>query len=186
MAGLPLLLERVTNLLRAEQRDSGLETALQPVHVSSLLYLSRANHYSDTPAGVTEYLGVTKGTVSQSLLVLERKGLIAKRPDEQDHRVIHLGLTDLGKRLLDQTWPSPRVREAVEALPESRRRLLAETLRELLGSLQKANGSRSFGVCKTCSLFEVLGGDRFRCGLTSERLGEEQSEKICREHEPAA
>ena len=186
MAGLPLLLERVTNLLRAEQRDSGLDAALQPVHLSSLLYLSRANHYSDTPAGVTEYLGATKGTVSQSLLVLQRRGLIAKRPDGQDRRVIHLELTDLGKRLLDQSWPSPRVREAVEALPEPRRKLLEETLRELLGSLQKANRSRSFGVCKTCSLFERLERNRFRCGLTSEPLSKEQSERICREHAPAA
>ena len=185
MGDLSLLLERLTNLLRAEQREGGSHVSLQPVHLSSLLYLSRANRYSDTPAGITEYLGSTKGTVSQSLLVLERKGLIAKRPDKRDGRVIHLELTDRGKRFLEDQWPSRHVREAVAMLPEPRLKKLQDALRELLTALQRAHGSRSFGVCRTCSLFERLGDGRFRCGLTLEPLAEVETGKICREHRAA-
>ena len=186
MAGLSLLLERLTNLLRAEQRIGGAQAALQPVHLSTLLYLSRANRYSDTPAGVTEYLGSTKGTVSQSLLVLERKGLISKRSDKRDRRVIHLELTHVGRRLIDRAWPSARVRDAVGTFSESRREQLEAALRDFLTSLQRAHDSRTFGVCHSCKLFERLGDGSFRCGLTAEPLSADQSEKICREHEPAA
>lgn len=186
MADLALLLERLTNLLRAEQRDAGADETLQPVHLSSLHYLSRANRYSDTPAGVTEYLGATKGTVSQSLLVLERKGLITKHTDEQDRRVTRLALTDMGKRFLSKNWPSSRVREALAGLPDQDREQLEEGLLSLLAALQRTNGWRSFGVCHTCQLFERLPGGRFRCGLTREPLVKAQTDKICREHEPAA
>ncbi len=186
MADLTILLERLTSLLRAEQREGASQAALQPVHLSTLLYLSRANRYSDTPAGLTEYLGSTKGTVSQSLLVLERKGLIVKRSDENDRRIIHLELTNEGTQLLVRTWSSLRVREAVSALSESRQKRLEDALRDLLTSLQRVHGSRSFGLCHTCSLFERLGDGRFRCGLTAEPLADSDIEKICREHEPVA
>ena len=186
MAELPLLLERLANLIRVEQRDGGLDEELQPVHISSLLYLSRANRYSDTPTAITEYLGATKGTVSQSLLVLERKGLIKKQSDEQDRRVTHLELTTEGRRRVSRSWPSTRVREAVAELSKVRKKRLEDALQDFLVSLQRANGSRSFDVCHTCRLFEHIGGDQFRCGLTGEPLATVQTEKICREHEPAA
>lgn len=64
-------LERLTSLMRAWSREQPLVAELQPVQLSALHYLARCNRYSDTPLGVTEYLGLTKGTVSQSLKVLE-------------------------------------------------------------------------------------------------------------------
>ena len=186
MADLWLLLERLTNLLRAEQRAGNSDEALQPVHLSSLLFLSRANRYSNTPGGVTEYLGATKGTVSQSLQVLERKGLITREDDEKDRRTAHLELTTEGRLLLKQRWPSARIREAVAGLSESQQQRLQDSLRDFLVANQRAHGSRSFDVCHTCSLFERLGQGQFRCGLTAEPLARAETEKICREHEPAA
>lgn len=67
-------LERLTSLMRAWSREQPLVAELQPVQLSALHYLARCNRYSDTPLGVTEYLGLTKGTVSQSLKVLEGGG----------------------------------------------------------------------------------------------------------------
>lgn len=177
---LALLLERLGNLLRTEMRGA----ALQPVHLSALLYLSRANRYSDTPAGVTEYLGATKGTVSQSLTLLQQRGLIAGTRDEKDGRVTHLELTAAGKKELAAQWPLPKVSRALADLPEQERSELERSLTGLLTSLQKTNESRSFGVCNTCRMFERVSSRRFRCGLTGENLVREQTEKICREHSP--
>lgn len=67
-------LERLTSLMRAWSREQPLVAELQSVQLSALHYLARCNRYSDTPLGVTEYLGLTKGTVSQSLKVLEGRG----------------------------------------------------------------------------------------------------------------
>ncbi len=75
--------------MRAWSREQPLVAELQPVQLSALHYLARCNRYSDTPLGVTEYLGLTKGTVSQSLKVLEGRGLISKLPDARDRRSVH-------------------------------------------------------------------------------------------------
>ncbi|VFT59634.1 putative transcriptional regulator [Pseudomonas aeruginosa] len=99
-------LERLTSLMRAWSREQPLVAELQPVQLSALHYLARCNRYSDTPLGVTEYLGLTKGTVSQSLKVLEGRGLISKLPDARDRRSVHLRLTDAGRALIEAVIPA--------------------------------------------------------------------------------
>jgi Transcriptional regulators len=89
-------LERLASLMRAWAREQPLMADLQPIQLSALNYLARCNRYSNTPLGVTDFLGLTKGTVSQSLKALEAKGLIEKRPDAQDRRSVHLELTGEG------------------------------------------------------------------------------------------
>ena len=70
--------ERLSELLRVDARQKGAEHGLLPVQLEVLHYLSICNQYSDTPMAVTEYLGQTKGTVSQTLKVLENKALLVK------------------------------------------------------------------------------------------------------------
>src|SRR5436305_9438981 len=84
------LVERLGNLMRSELRKSGSDEALQPVHVQALVYLSKANRYSNTPQALADYLGLTKGTVSQTLLLLDRRGLIERFEDDIDRRVVRL------------------------------------------------------------------------------------------------
>jgi len=179
------LIERIGNLLRAATREAAAGAGLQSVHLSALWYLARANRYSDSPAAVAEFLGLTKGTVSQSLQVLERRGYIAKKADAEDKRRVHLRLTRRGRRLLETVLPPPILRDALKQRPPRERQALEEGLAELLRSLQAAHGFRAFGVCRTCRFFtaEQRG---YRCGLTLEPLSEADSAKICREHEPAA
>jgi MarR family transcriptional regulator, negative regulator of the multidrug operon emrRAB len=50
-----------------------------------------------------------------------------------------------------------------------------------LMALQKANGSESFGLCKSCQYFTQL-PTGFQCNLTKELLSQSDSEKICQEH----
>ena len=75
------LIERLANLLRQETRLEGQSLGLQPIQQEALYYLSTCNRYSDTTLAVTEFLGLTKGTVSQSLKILESKALISKVKD---------------------------------------------------------------------------------------------------------
>lgn len=176
------LLERISNLLRAEQRLVGNEFGLQEVHLQVLLYLSQCNRYSNTPLGVAEYLNATKGTISQSLKVLEKKGYIVKEADANDRRVVHLILTTQGQKLLKQVVPPPLFTNAVKELSDEQVKSLETQLSLLLSKLQKTNQSRSFGVCHTCRFF-LREEDGFRCGLTQESLSHDDSFRICREHE---
>ena len=175
-------IERIANFLRNEERLLGNEYGLLPIHIQVLHYLSQCNRYSDTPAAVTEYLGQTKGTVSQSLLVLEQKGFIEKRSDRTDRRVVHLSLTRSGERVVRKVIPPPLLAHAIGNLSANQKRQLEENLTQLLRGLQREADSRSFGVCRTCRFFQRE-GKNFRCGLTLEPLKQIETSKICREHE---
>ncbi|NTX10783.1 winged helix-turn-helix transcriptional regulator [Myxococcus sp. CA051A] len=177
-----VLLERLGNLLRTEERAAGLPHGLQPVHLQALRYLQSCNRYSNTPAALTEYLGLTKGTVSQTLLLLEEKGLLRKQADTEDRRVIHLLLTEAGRAVLKQALPPELFKRALAGLPGDGA-ALDESLTELLRALQAANAQRSFGACGTCKHFQREGAGRFRCGLTQDPLSREDSQLLCREHE---
>jgi len=178
------LIERLGNLLRAGERSSG--SGLLPVHVQMLSYLSVCNRYSDTPAAVTEFVGATKGTTSQSIGVLERKGYLRKRPDGKDGRVIHLSLTAKGKRFVESNSPPPEFGASIDGMKPAERESLARLLNVLLVSLQRRNEGRMFGVCRTCRYFrkDAFPGSH-QCGLTLEPLSDDESMKICREHEIA-
>ena len=92
------LVERLGNLMRSELRKSGSEESLQPVHLQALIYLSKANRYSNTPQALADYLGLTKGTVSQTLLLLDRRGLIERFEDDIDRRVVRWVVEALCRR----------------------------------------------------------------------------------------
>ena len=91
------LVERLANLMRAELRKAGTEERLQLVHLQALVYLVKANRYSNTPQALAAYLGLTKGTVSQTLLILDRRGLIERYQDDVDRRVVRLRLSTAGE-----------------------------------------------------------------------------------------
>ena len=171
------LLERISFLLREELRTFATSEGLKLAQLEALIFLARANRYSDTTSAVVDYLGATKGSVSQTLSALERKGLVERSPDPKDGRVNHCHVTQAGGRV---------VRRAIvaRALPERDHSGLAASLRQLLREMQRQRGGRSFGVCGTCRHFQRHDRGR-RCGLTGEALTESESRLLCREHEPS-
>jgi DNA-binding MarR family transcriptional regulator len=180
----PELLELVDclgKLMRSEMRQCALTHKLQPVHWQALSYLAQANRYSNTPQALTEYLGQTKGTVSQSLLLLYRRGLVERTPDPRDKRVVRLGLSEAGRGLLRE-FASKLDWQGVEPLPAEDARRASATLREVLRRMQKAHGGKTFGVCGTCAYCRHDSATAFRCGLTGEDLSPEETRRICREH----
>lgn len=173
-----LLLERLSALIQQSVRDDGARHGLLPIHVQILRYLAQANRYSDLPIAIADYFGITRGTVSQSLAVLVRKGLVRKEADARHGRRIHLKLTPAGEAVLQDSW-SGKV-EAALAVAGLDPTPLEDMLRSVLVALQQLNGQRPFGVCRQCAHF-LREGDGARCGLTAEPLAMEQTLRICRE-----
>jgi DNA-binding MarR family transcriptional regulator len=175
------LINRLDNRMRTEVRQGRGTERLQPVHVQALNYLQQCNRYSNTPLALTEYLGLTKGTVSQSLLLLHRKGLIERSPDPVDNRVVRLRLSAKGEKLLKQQNASSEWKSTVK-ISNKKLESTADVLGELLQALQLSHGARTFGTCLTCRYFTGKNGSQHRCGLTGERLYRSEIGKICREH----
>lgn len=177
------LIERISSLLRSEERKKYAAIGLQPVHGQVLEYLAKCNKYSNTHASVAEYLGLTKGTVSQSIQVLEKKRLLAKTTDQHDARVIHLSLTEAGLALINELKPLEIFRQAEAEISDQEFGNIDHALRTTLGMLQKANQSKSFGPCRSCLYFGVE-AHHYQCQLTDEALDREDTDKICRDHMP--
>ncbi|MDK2703035.1 MarR family winged helix-turn-helix transcriptional regulator [Vibrio vulnificus] len=176
------LLDRISNLLRTEVRQLGAEHGLHPVHLDILSYLSRCNQFSDTPAALKEFLGITKGTLSQSITLLENKGMLTKTKDAVDKRVSHLGLTLVGKRLIEKLTPPARYLEPLSELeaasPDS-----VGYLKKMLAQMQAKNETQSFGICRTCRHHEDRPGSTFYCRLTELELDKKFGELICWERQ---
>jgi len=172
--------ERLASLLKKESRDAATKAGLQQVQFDALVYLSMCNRYSDTPIAVTEYLGLTKGTVSQTLKWLETHNYINKEKDKQDKRLVHLSLTAEGKRLVGGTYPPPEFTEILEGQSKSVQGLLTSLLKQLLAEYQDKTDRQGFGQCRQC-VYNRTTERGFRCSLTSESLSEDETTLICRE-----
>ncbi len=173
--------ERLGNLVEARLKALGAPHGLQTVHMRVLLYLAAANRYSNTPLAVGEYLGLTKGTVSQSLILLEVKGCLSRTADVRDRRVVRLALTVAGQAVVEEAEKLGRLRAAAADVPTG----VLEGLTGLLRHLQVLEGRRSFGQCRTCRHHLAEGPGLWRCGLTGEPLSRADGARICREHEDA-
>ncbi|MGF1768142.1 MarR family winged helix-turn-helix transcriptional regulator [Enterovibrio makurazakiensis] len=175
------ILERITTLYRNEVRLVGVEHGLHPVHLEVIYYLSRCNKYSDTPAAVTEFLGITKGTTSQSISLLEAKGYLTKEKDPNDRRVSHLVLSPQGESIAKKAIPPASLKRGLEKLGSGKAQLEVQ-LETLLRDIQRSNQSASFGVCKTCQFHSPMSDGHFYCELTKETLIADYGTLICREH----
>ena len=173
------LVERLGNLMRTELRRAGSDESLQPVHLQSLIYLSKANRYSNTPQALAEYLGLTKGTVSQTLLLLDRRGLIERFEDDIDRRVVRLRLSPAGERLLYESQPALAWQNATRNISPNRIRNAVSALREALVTLQEDNEGKSFGSCNGCAHCQKLSQRIYRCGQMGDRLSGPETRKIC-------
>lgn len=173
------LIEKVSNIIRTELRRVSGDLNLQPVHLSAIFYLYRCNSFSDTPSALTSYLGITKGSVSQTLAVLHRHELIIKMVDPTDQRVIHLSLSEKGLQIISKLTAAPIFGTILRDTESGQSNTLEEELRRLLVRLHSTKTFQMFGSCHNCRHFT----DSEECTVFKATVPEHQRHKICVEHE---
>jgi DNA-binding MarR family transcriptional regulator len=177
-------LERLARVMRAREHEDG----LNPAQREALRYLARANRFSNTPGALTRYLGATKGTISQTVMALERKGYVVKAARDA-RKAVRLALTEKGREALARD-PWSDLSAAAEELGGKTRRRMQRGLEELLAGELKRAGLASFGVCASCRFFRERGreGDArgpHLCMLFEDGLTNADSGLICVEHAAA-
>jgi len=169
-------LERLTSLYKSQIRQVVNNEGIQLVHFEILEYLNICNHYSNTAQAISEYLGQTKGSISQSLKVMLAQGYLQRRASSEDGRVMQLFITKAGKQCLQ------RMTEQL-GLNSTEDEKIIESVKSLLIHWQTQNAQRSFGQCQSCRFNRRLGKSSYQCGLTGASLEQADIFKICREHE---
>jgi len=92
-----------------------------------------------SPAVLAERTGVTRATITGLVDTLERDGLVVRSPDPEDRRMLSVGITPRGEKLLRKILPSHFRQMAwlMEPLSESDRKTLVRLLTKVL---QRAAG----------------------------------------------
>lgn len=169
-------LERLNSLYNSQVRQAVSAEGIQSVHFEILQYLTMCNDYSNTAQALVEYLGQTKGSISQSLTLMQKSEQIERRACSKDKRVSKLHITKRGRAVYN------RVRDRL-ALHNTVNSSAIDAIKSLLGEWQGQTGRPSFGQCKSCRYNQQRDNGEFFCGLTKDDLSNLDILKICREHE---
>ncbi|MFE9858448.1 MarR family winged helix-turn-helix transcriptional regulator [Streptomyces sp. NPDC005780] len=91
-----------------------------------------------TPGELARETFSSGAAVTKRLRVLQERGLIARRSDDRDRRVAHVGLTDEGRELVDGLLPQQLAyeRAVLSGLDAESRDRLSAQLSELLVQLE--------------------------------------------------
>lgn len=172
------LIDRISRLNAAEDWGGG----LNPTQRAAIAYLARANRFSRMPSQVADYLSATRGTVSQTLKALARKGLVAETRSTSDRRSVSYAVTAEGLQALETTTAMDA---AIAGLKAKEAAQLNAALKDLLTAALAQREGRSFGICRTCR-HHRKGPEGAHCALLEVALQPEETEQICHEHEAAA
>lgn len=167
------LLDRLARLHAAGSRSD----ALNPTQTAALRYLARANRFSRAPSQVADYLAATRGTVSQTLKSLARKGLIEETRAPGDRRSVRYDVTAAGADALSS---GTDLLAALKELDPATRHGLAGGTTTLLRRMVARTGNRGFGLCHRCR-HHRLDGDRRHCALLDVPLATPEADQLCHE-----
>ncbi|WP_421784010.1 MarR family winged helix-turn-helix transcriptional regulator [Kiloniella litopenaei] len=175
------LLSRLSRLINHDGHAEG----LKPAQWDALRYLAQANYFSRNPGALTTYLGATKGTISQTLMSLEKKNLVVKTQDPLDKRSVILKLTSRGESLAQKDALLP-FQTLLTDLPAQEQDSIKQALESLLRIKLRSDGNKPFGICNTCRYFRKNNpsGSPHFCDLLKEPLSQGESSKICVEQTP--
>lgn len=169
-------LERLSSLCTSQMRQASATEGVQLVHLEILKYLTICNEYSNNAQALSEYLGQTKGSISQSLKTMEKLGHIRRIPSIDDKRVFKLYITKIGKESFKRMSKHLLSFTEIEYDKE-------EAIKSILKNWQGVNNNHGFGQCISCKFNIKKGKSTFECGLTNLALLKSETLKICREHE---
>ena len=103
--------------------------------------------FETRPTELTRSLIITPGAVTARLAALERRGLIARRPDENDGRVQLVALTARGLHLFEPAFEAviEACRGVLDEMDRDERARMHTSLRELLHSLDSVLAQQGEG-----------------------------------------
>jgi DNA-binding MarR family transcriptional regulator len=180
-------LERLALVLRADARKSSASLGLNPAQDALLrLLLTR-------PAGLrvhalAEHLGVRQPTITDSVIALERKGLVRRHVDPADARAT-LVKSSPRASLQRGTKFRSQAAAALADLSEAEQVSLLKILIKVIRSLQLYGAIPPQRMCVTCKYFRANAHPEaeapHHCAYVDAPFGDRALRLDCAEHDPA-
>ena len=165
-------LEKISQAQRSLIWEVSTREKLSPIQIQFLHHLDRFPAALCTVSALAREFDLAKPTVSDALVPLEEKGLIARKTNAEDRRSAALSLTAKGRRKLAGLgdWKSVLV-DAVAGFGTGEKE---EALRFLSGLIEKLFDEGVVTVARMCTACENFqpGGKQHRCALTGRSFGD--------------
>lgn len=177
-------LEKISEVFRVLLWTEAKEHKLSPIQMQLLIFIKY--HNSDKQrriASMAREFNLTKATISDSIKVLEQKGLIKRTDDMVDSRSFNFSLTDQGTKLtgMIENFTLPLDGAIATLSPQQKDQFLVSVL-DLIYRLNQNGIISTQRMCYTCYYYN---GDRQQahfCNLMKKPLAIDDLRIECPEH----
>lgn len=179
-------LSRLATVLGADDRARAKALGLTATQLSVIELLA------GRPEGVgvgeiARHLAVTQPSATDSIIALERKGLVEKVSPVGDRRASIVRLTVEGRQSTSAGFAvAGALTNAVSQLPEARKEALLVTVITLIRTLQEAGAIPVQRMCPTCQYFRphhhADPRQPHHCALVDAAFGDPELRVDCRDH----
>jgi DNA-binding MarR family transcriptional regulator len=177
-------LEKISEVFRVLLWTEAKEHKLSPIQMQLLIFIKY--HNSDKQrriASMAREFNLTKATISDSIKVLEQKGLIKRTDDAVDSRSFNFSLTDQGTKLtgMIENFTLPLDGAIATLSPQQKDQFLVSVL-DLIYRLNQNGIISTQRMCYTCYYYN---GDRQQthfCNLMKKPLAIDDLRIECPEH----
>lgn len=177
-------LEKISEVFRVLLWTEAKEHKLSPIQMQLLIFIKYHNNDKQRRiASMAREFNLTKATISDSIKVLEQKGLIKRTDDEQDSRSFNFSLTDQGVKLtgMIENFTLPLDGAIATLAPEKKEQFLVSVL-DLIYRLNQNGIISTQRMCYNCYYYN---GDRQQthfCNLMQKGLAIDELRIECPEH----
>ncbi|MGH6851926.1 MAG: MarR family winged helix-turn-helix transcriptional regulator [Methylocella sp.] len=180
-------LERLASVMRADVRRSAAPRGLNPAQ-DAILRLLLARPAGVRVSALARHLGVRQPSVTDSVIALERKGLVCRQADPADARATIVKVTPEARMQPAAAVPSLAAASLAD-LSEAEQASLLITLIKLIRSLQLRQAIPPQRLCVTCKYFRPNVHPEpeapHHCAFVDAPFGDRALRLDCAEHEQA-
>lgn len=147
-------LSKIGQALKSKSWAEAGRQGLTPTQGQILAYLATQKGGHARLVDIATALGITTATTSEAVRILEKKGVISKRPDATDGRALQITLGGVGWREAGRVadWPAFLV-NAIAQLPNVEQEAMLRTIMRTIVLLMEQQAIPLARMCVTCEYF---------------------------------
>lgn len=177
-------LEKISEVFRVLLWMEAKEHKLSPIQMQLLIFIKYHNDDKQRRiASMAREFNMTKATISDSIKVLEQKGLIKRTDDVFDSRSFNFSLTDQGQKLTSmiENFTLPLDGAISTMAPEKKEQLLLSVL-ELVHRLNKTGIISPQRMCYNCEHYNGDQQQTHYCNFLQRTFAIDELRVECQEH----
>lgn len=178
-------LERIAQAFRVLLWNESKEYGLSPIQIQLLIFLNFQPENRRTVSALAEAFDLTRPTVSDSVKVLEQKGLVKRITNPDDARSHSLALTAKGKKIAKDTLRfTTELQKPVKEMTADEKESLLFSLLQIIHHLNQAGVITVQRMCLGCAFYKKnYNGHEHYCKLLNTTLATSTVRLDCPDYE---